>query len=115
MIANGYNWDGSTGSDKIAKSLAARTDWKAWIFNGTVGYDIGSNNRSGFTGLPGGGRDILGNFVQGSEIGEWWSSTEYVDDPNSVWMYSIWYDSEFMGKGVFLKNQGFSVRLIRDY
>ena len=27
LIANGYNWDGTTDSNKIAKSLAAKTDW----------------------------------------------------------------------------------------
>jgi uncharacterized protein (TIGR02145 family) len=28
LIANGYNWDGTTSGNKIAKSMAATTDWK---------------------------------------------------------------------------------------
>jgi uncharacterized protein (TIGR02145 family) len=27
LIANGYNWDGTTTGNKIAKSMAAQTDW----------------------------------------------------------------------------------------
>ena len=29
LIVNGYNWDGTTDSNKIAKSLAAKTDWNS--------------------------------------------------------------------------------------
>ena len=37
LIANGYNWDGTTDSNKIAKSLAAKTDWKSSNEEGHVG------------------------------------------------------------------------------
>lgn len=37
LIANGYNYDGSTSGNKIGKSLASDTDWLYWDTEGCVG------------------------------------------------------------------------------
>ena len=62
LIAKGYDWDGTIGGEKIAKSMAAKTDWLPSPYNGTIGCDLSKNNRSGFSALPGGYRDSNGDF-----------------------------------------------------
>ena len=51
LIANGYNWDGTTTGNKIAKSMASTSGWYIDSHPGIVGYDQASNNSSGFTPL----------------------------------------------------------------
>jgi uncharacterized protein (TIGR02145 family) len=60
LIANGYNWDGTTTGNKIAKSMAAQTDWKTDTNPGATGNDLFKNNKSGFSALPGGWRFFIG-------------------------------------------------------
>ena len=51
LVLNGYNWDGTkdTAEDnKIAKSLAAKTDWSTHTTAGIIGNDLTKNNSSGF-------------------------------------------------------------------
>jgi len=57
LIANGYNYDGTTTGNKIAQSMAAKTGWTSSTTPGAPGYDLNSNNSSGFSGMPGGRRD----------------------------------------------------------
>ena len=35
LIANGYNWDGTTSRNKIAKSMAANADW-IWTWTSNI-------------------------------------------------------------------------------
>ena len=76
LIANGYNYDGTTTGNKIAKSLAATTLWNTYTTVGTIGYDLTKNNTSGFAGLPSGYRSYIGPFNYIGSNGYWWSSTE---------------------------------------
>ena len=69
---NGYGYGGS-GTD-IGKSLAATFRWTSSGTAGYVGNDLGSNNSSGFVGLPGGQRYGKSFRYLGS-YGFWWSST----------------------------------------
>jgi uncharacterized protein (TIGR02145 family) len=77
MVANGYNWDGTLTDNKIAKSLAAKTDWITGSTPGTPGCDLTLNNRSGFSALPGGCRLYYGPFDYQSSVGTWWSATGF--------------------------------------
>ena len=54
LIANGYNWDGSKEGNKIAKALAAKTDWESYTEAVTPGNALSKNNASSFSALPGG-------------------------------------------------------------
>ena len=112
LIANGYNWDGTTTGNKIAKSMAAKTDWNSSPTPGHVGNDITTNNSSGFSALPGGYRDWDGFFDDRRLCGFWWSATE--DDASFANSRSIycWHDYFYDNKS--LKEFGFSVRLLRD-
>ena len=76
LIANGNNYDGTTTGNKIAKSLAANTDWYTSTNTGSIGNDLIKNNNSGFTALPGGARYDIGLFSYIRDSGYWWSSTE---------------------------------------
>jgi uncharacterized protein (TIGR02145 family) len=97
--------------NKIAKSLAAKTDWSTYrAAPGTIGSDLTMNNSSGFSALPGGFCE--GPFESQSVYGIWWSTTEFdATDARYCWLN---YDSEYMEMFYLIKSCGFSVRLLRD-
>jgi uncharacterized protein (TIGR02145 family) len=112
LIANGYNYDGTKTGNKIAKSLAATTNWSADSDIGTIGNNLSLNNKSGFSALPGGGRDRGGLFEEVGEHGSWWSYTEY--DSSNAWGRGFGYDDVLVKRGPGSKSFGASVRCIRD-
>lgn len=115
LIIKGYNWDGTTdttATNKIAKSLAAKTDWIASSAEGTVGNDVTSNNRSGFSGLPAGSRYYDVNFNYIGQIGYWWTATS-VDDAHADYRMLNSYN-DFLDNYLSLKSCGFSVRLVKN-
>ena len=114
MVANGYNYDGTTSGNKIAKSLAATTNWSSSTYIGTPGntdYTI-YRNKTGFTALPGGERNDYGTFRSIGDYGLWWSTTEY--SSTSSWVpYMGCYDiSLYNGGGP--KVYGFSIRCSQE-
>jgi len=117
LVLNGYNWDGTRDtaqSNKIAKSLAAKTDWYTYSTTGAIGNDLTENNSSGFSALPGGVRNSGGYFSSQSYDGGWWSATEY--DATQAWDRNLSYNYGNLsryGEDV-PKSVGFSVRLVRD-
>jgi uncharacterized protein (TIGR02145 family) len=80
LIANGYNWDGTTKGNKIAKSLAARTDWYQDSTDGCPYKDSLTNNSSGFSALTGGYRNSDGDYshFNGLHYVSYWWSEPYV-------------------------------------
>jgi uncharacterized protein (TIGR02145 family) len=113
LIANGYNWDGTTTGNKLAKSLAAKTtDWEPDRTPGTVGNDLSKNNRSGFSALPGGSRNNVGDFDTVGYLGLWWSATEYDTSDAFTRYFGNEYDDLYRIHD--FKNCGLSVRLVRD-
>ena len=118
LVLNGYNWDGTrdtSQANKIAKSLATKTDWVSDTFTGTICKNLTMNNSSGFSALPGGYRSGNGNggaFYYQSLYGYWWSASglnasiafgRYLYC-GSVRLYG--YSSD--------KSNGYSVRLVKD-
>jgi len=112
LIANGYNWDGTKTDDKIAKSMAAKTDWKTGVDAGTIGNDLAKNNRSGFSALPGGYRDYSGSFYDFGIRGYWWSASE-IDASNACYRRLLCGNGH-LNRSLLDKSCGFSVRLFRD-
>jgi len=112
LIANGYNYDGTTTGNKIAKSLAATTDWNSLSDTGTIGNDLTKNNSSGFTALPGGYRDLGGPFSIIGSYGYWWSSTEL--STTVAWYRFLYYGDYYLYRNGNSKSYGFSVRCVRD-
>jgi uncharacterized protein (TIGR02145 family) len=110
--ANGYNYDGTRTGNKIAKSMAAQTDWASYTTAGTIGNDHSKNNASGFSALPGGYRYYDGNFYSQNYNGLWWSAMEYV--ASSAYYRNLYYALERLDRDFHGKSWGCSVRLLRD-
>lgn len=114
LITNGYNFDGTKTGNKMAKSLAASTDWATYIGDGCIGDNLSKNNSSGFTALPGGGRStgVGGVFYSIGLNGFWWSSTNY--DTDRAWFRQLDYRGTSIGVILSTKFYGFSVRCVKD-
>jgi uncharacterized protein (TIGR02145 family) len=115
LIAQGYNWDGTMTDNKIAKSLAAKTDWQACTTAGTIGCDLTRNNAIGFSALPGCTRDNKGNFNLPGGHGYRWSATESV--ASGAWYRSLHFGHDYLDKhsyGGIFESCGFSIRLVQD-
>lgn len=116
LITNGYNYDGTKDLNKInksAKSLSAKTNWALSSIDGTPGTAPDKNNSTGFTAIPGGRRDRDGIFELMDNNAYWWSSTQSSQTENAycrVIGYNA-YPLSFLGT---VKEEGFSIRLVRD-
>jgi uncharacterized protein (TIGR02145 family) len=112
LISNGYNYDGITSENKIAKSLAVKTDWLASTDSGAIGNDSIKNNVSGFSGLPNGYCDYDGYTYYRNWYAFWWTATQ--QDSSFVKVRSISYTSSDLKCTAFTKVYGLSVRLVQD-
>jgi len=112
LIANRYNYDGTTTGVRIAKALAAQTNWVTNSEAGTIGADLSSNNRSGFSALPGGYCWSDGSFLSTGYVGYWWSATE--SNASSAYYRDLACSGSTLYSNYLLKSCGFSVRLVRD-
>jgi len=116
LIENGFNYDGTTSANKIAKALASST-WQYSTFGiGVIGNpDYQSYiNKSGFTALPGGNLNYEGHFINIGQIGSWWTSTEAVSRSEYATYFYLSYDSDSIARSDFVKPDGHSVRCIKD-
>ena len=114
LIANGYNYDGTTTGNQIAKSMANYSGWNTSSTVGAVGNTDYPEyrNKSGFTALPGGYRYYNGTFYDIGYSGNWWSSTQ--DDTNNAWYRYLYYYYSNVIRYYNNKGYGFSVRCVRD-
>jgi uncharacterized protein (TIGR02145 family) len=116
LVINGYNWDGTTDtstSNKIAQAMAAKTDWFTSIHPGAVGYDLPANNRSGFSGLPGGDHNNVFGATNIGVVGDWWSATDSAATLAFHRYLSCGADNLY--RFGYLKSNGLAVRVVRDY
>lgn len=74
--------------------------------------NTGATNESGFTALPGGWRDISGEFRYLGEYGMWWSSS--VLDATMAWGRNTYFNSTYLNKYFYNKGDGCFVRCIKD-
>ena len=112
LIANGYNWDGTTTGNKIAKSMASTSGWTTSGPSGTLGSDQASNNRSRFTAFPSGSRFDDGTYGNVELDGNWWSSTE--NAKASAYNREMHSLDSFVSRKNYYKANGFSVRCLHD-
>jgi uncharacterized protein (TIGR02145 family) len=106
-ISGDAEWRNTT--DFLGGEDAAGTKMKSsngWTDNGN------GTNESGFTGLPGGCRDLNGNFGYIDKIGYWWTSTE--KDAALAWYRCIDKSPYYVYRTNYYKQNGLSVRCIRD-
>ena len=112
LIANGYNYDGTTIGNKIAKAMASTTGWINSTIAGAPGNDQSLNNSSGFNAFPEGSRVDDGSFSSEGSNAIFWSSTE--NDTNSAWNRNLNYNLSSLYRDYNAKQDGFSVRFVRD-
>ncbi len=90
--------------------------FKKWTIEALTGLWISPIaeviNSSGFSGLTGGSRDFHGRFNEIGNFGVWWSSSGGSD---YAWFRALVYSSGgAITKVNFVKQDGFSVRCLRD-
>jgi len=112
LIANGYNYDGTTTGNKIAKAMASTTGWYSSTEAGAIGNDQSSNNNSNFNAFPEGDRSNDGSFYDEGDGAIFWSSTE--DGTSNAWFRYLYYDFSYLDRYSYGKQGGFSVRFVRD-
>jgi len=117
LVTKGYNYDGSTQGNKIAKSLASAKKWQNSTNPGSVGNtDYPTyRNKTGFTALPSGCRHCFSNGSFGSigSHGYWWSATE--SGTKTAWYRYMGSNSSKLGKqDKSNKENGFSIRCVMD-
>jgi uncharacterized protein (TIGR02145 family) len=74
--------------------------------------NIGADNSSGFTALPGGYRNYDGNFITNGNYGVWWSSSE--SSTSNAWYRDMIYGYSIVERSSYKELDGFSVRCLRD-
>jgi len=79
-----------------------------------TGWEDNGNgtNSSAFAGLPGGSRNLNGNFFFIGADGNWWSSSE--SNTNTAWYRYLYNGDGNVNRGFNNKQNGFSVRCLRD-
>ena len=115
LIDNGYNYDGTTTEDKIAKAMASTTEWESSLATaspGAPGNDQSSNNDSGFNAFPEGYCNNGGSCGDEGIRALIWSSTE--GDTNNGWGRSLSNNYRDLIRYGTSKRRGLSVRFVRD-
>ncbi len=98
--ANGGNTSPNAAGGKMKSTMGWATP------------NTGATNASGFSGLPGGFRIYGGSYAFIGDDGYWWSSTEI--DSVYAWNSILYYDVSYAHASNNNKQNGFSVRCIRD-
>jgi len=112
LIANGYNYDGTTTENKIAKAMASNTGWVSSTYEGSIGNDQSLNNSSDFNAFPEGARYNGGSFTNEGSSAFFWSSTE--NDAYNAWYRDVYYNFSLLSRSKYFKWNGFSVRFVKD-
>lgn len=111
LIANGYNYDGSTIGNSIAKSLAYTSGWLISKSTGEIGNEQNTNNKSGFAALPGGCRVNDGSFFYIKSYCGFWSSSEYDTGASA---FTLLYSNSYIDENRLAKVAGLSIRCVKD-
>jgi uncharacterized protein (TIGR02145 family) len=127
-----YNWYAANDSRGLAPKgwhVPSDAEWTA-LANYLGGRDVAGTkmrtasgwnengdgtNESGFSGLPGGGRDVNGSFYYAGYYGSWWSSTQSAT--TKAWTRNLGYNIYGIGsvyRNDGSKEDGLSVRCLRD-
>jgi len=114
LIENGYNYDGTTTGNKIAKALAADNGWWESSVEGAVGNTDypGYRNKSKFTARPGGYRFYDGSFRYLTYSAIWWSFTQ--SGYNSAYYRGITFEETNVIRIAISKTNGFSIRCLKN-
>ncbi len=84
--------------------MKATTNWNA--------PNTGATNSSGFAAFPGGYRYFDGTYFYIGSFGNWWSRSE--SSSASAWYRLLFYDNSTVYRYSNDRQDGFSVRCVRD-
>lgn len=114
LIAQGYNYDGSTSGNKLAKSLAHILAWNNSKYVGTPGnadYPE-KRNATGFSALPIGFRSYqTGKLILPGYRYYWWSSSD--SDSDSSFGRYLSHSSVDLKTAAIDKRMGIGVRCVK--
>jgi uncharacterized protein (TIGR02145 family) len=97
------------GGESVAGGKMKSMGTSLWLSPNTA-----ATNESGFTGLPGGWRDISVDFSAIRGAAFWWSSSEYNLNTNSAYQRSIEFNSTTVYNYSMVKSNALSVRLVKN-
>lgn len=127
-----YTWDAATDSRNVCPAgwhVFSNEDWSTLLIYlgdsedtggklkeaGTTHWqspNTGATNETGFSALPGGGRDGMGTFYGLGSKGFWWSSSGSLASLASY--RALNYNNRTLYNYSIYKYYGFSVRCLRD-
>ena len=99
-------------SSYITKALVATIGWNISTVTCAAGNNLNVNNVTGFSALPAGYYHYNGNYSSFSNIADFWSSTENVEDKS--FYINFHYNFAYINRDNFSKSGGFSVRCLRN-
>ena len=106
-VATDAEWRQTTdylgGEDAAGTKMKDSTGW--------VGKGNGTNE-SGFSALPGGSRNLYGEFAYGEQAAYWWTATE--SDDELAWYRVIDQSPYYVYRTNYSKANGMSVRCVKD-
>jgi uncharacterized protein (TIGR02145 family) len=113
LMINGFNYDGTTSGNKLAKSMARTTNWSSSTVTGAVGNSDypSKRNQAGFAALPGGYRSSDGTYYTLLLDGNWWSTT--LASATAAYRRNIDYNTSSEIRSTFDQTYGISVRCIQ--
>ena len=95
------------GGESVAGGKMKEAGYVHWSSPNT-----GATNSSGFTALPGGNRDINGNFYNLTNYAFFWSSSQF--DATIAWYRYLDVSNEYVYRDNNDKTYGFSGRCVQD-
>jgi uncharacterized protein (TIGR02145 family) len=95
------------GNESISGGKLKEAGMLNWI-----SPNVGATNETGFSALPGGGRDGDGTFNSLGGSGTWWTVSE--GDATHAWYRFMIFGSSIVFRDYYYKSDGFSVRCVRD-
>jgi uncharacterized protein (TIGR02145 family) len=111
LAPEGYHIPSDTEWTFLTDYLGTEPGKKMKSQDGWATGDNG-NNKSGFSGLPGGFRFSDGSFHAVRKLSDWWSSTEV--NTNNAMDRNLYFNSRSVGRSGNAKNCGFTVRCLKD-
>jgi uncharacterized protein (TIGR02145 family) len=116
LIAQGYNFDGTTVANKVAIAMSAYDDWYYSTGMGCPGNDdyLSLYNKSGFSAMPAGSRlggSYIFSFMGAHMTTGWRTSTPYTGA-----FYAVGIRGDNPSANIFLTDyrSGLSVRCVKD-
>lgn len=102
------------GMEKATKKMKTKEGWDDITDDNDKVYKCNGDNSSGFTALPAGACDDNGKFSLIKMGAAWWSSEEASKRHAWSWLIAGHVEAFVKGQGDDDKNNGYSVRCIKD-